>query len=180
MYVNWKRRELVITIALYGPQGSGKTTTWRHLVRGAPDIPDAGSDTLSLRLDEVQGKRVILHIRDIPGGEEEAGRRRVALYGVDGVIFVADSDASRLEDNRRSLGELTAYLDDMQKSIYDLSFLFQYNKRDLQHALSIDDLQDDLNVERVFPYQETIALRGEGLVEVLKQATDLVLAMAVV
>lgn len=180
MYVNWKRRELVITIALYGPQGSGKTTTWQHLVKGAPHAPEEGSDTLRLCLEEVGGKRVILHIRDIPGDDEAAARRRVALYGVDGVIFVVDSDSGRLAANRTSLSELQAHLTVMQKTAYDLTFLFQYNKRDVSQALSIEELQDHLNTDRIFPYQETVALRGEGLLEVLKQTTDLVLATAVV
>jgi hypothetical protein len=173
LYINWKRKELVITVALYGPQASGKTTTWRWLAQGADRSPSG--DTFGLHLDDVRGKRVILHVRDTPGGEDAARRRRIALYGVDGLIFVADSDGFRQEANRQTLEELETNLRAMKKSIHQMPFIFQYNKRDLDQAVPVRQIQEVLNPDRIFPYQETCATREEGLVEILKQATDLVL-----
>jgi len=178
MYINWRYKELTITIALYGPPSSGKTTTWRVLARGAITLPEEGSDTFSLRLDDIRDKHVVLQVRDIPGKLEDEARRRTALYGVDGLIFVADSDAAQEEANRRSIEELQANLERMNKSIYTMPFLLQYNKRDLPTALEVEQLQDHLNPDRVFPYQETSANVEEGVLEVLRQATDLILATA--
>jgi hypothetical protein len=175
LYINWKRRELVVTVALYGPQLSGKTTTWRWLARGAATPPGAGDDAFSLQLDNVRGKQIILNIRDISGDEGQAKRRRVALYGVDGLIFVADSHPDRMEANTISLQELEAHLATMEKSIYQMPFIFQYNKRDLPDAVKTDELQEILNPHRRFHFQETCAVEEEGLLEILKQATDLVM-----
>jgi signal recognition particle receptor subunit beta len=178
MYINWKRKELIITIALYGPSQSGKTTTWHVLSEGADSPPEAGSDTFSLHLENVQDKQVILHVRDVPGESDAAEERRVALYGVDGLIFVADSEAARLEANRASLDELEANLTAMGKSIHTMPFLFQYNKRDLPTALPVAEIQQHLNPDRLFPHQETSATYAEGVLDVLRQATDLVLTTA--
>jgi hypothetical protein len=178
MYINWKRKQLIITVALYGPPRSGKTTTWRVLSQGAAAPPEEGADTFSLHLENVQDKQVILHVRDVPGEDGAASERLIALYGVDGLIFVADSEASRQEANRTSLVELDANLAAMKKSIHTTPFILQYNKRDLQDALPIGNLQNQLNPDRLFPHQETIAIRSEGVLEVLRQATDLVLTTA--
>jgi hypothetical protein len=178
MYINWKRKQLIITVALYGPPRSGKTTTWRVLSQGAVVPPEENADTFSLRLEEVQEKQVVLHVRDVPGEDATPSERRIALYGVDGLVFVADSGASRQEGNRISLVELDANLASIKKSIHTLPFIFQYNKRDLDDALPVGDLQNQLNPDRLFPHQETIAIRSEGVLEVLRQATDLVLTTA--
>jgi hypothetical protein len=175
VYINWKRKELIITLAVYGPQGSGKTTTWRHLSEGALAPPTEDEDSYSLHLHNVQGKQVVLNVRDICGAEGEAARRRVALYGADGLIFVADSCADRQEANRRSLDELQAHLGAMNKSLQQVPVILQYNKRDLPDAVAVHEMQDVLNPKRRLHYQETCALHEEGLVELLKQATDLVL-----
>jgi hypothetical protein len=175
VYINWKKKEFVITVAVYGPQGSGKTTTWRYLAQGASPPLTNGGDTFGLTLDRVQGKQVILNVRDTPGAPDAATERRIALYGVDGLVFVADSHVSQIDANRQSLYELQANLEGMGKSMYQLPLLFQYNKRDLPDVLPVDELQTLLNARRKFPYQETVASREEGLVEILKQVTDLVL-----
>lgn len=175
MYINWKQREIIITVALYGPAGSGKSTAWRYWSQNAVAPLANGDDMFSLRLEDVQKKRLVLQMRDIPGAKAEAARRRVALYGVDGLIFVVDSTSACLEANRLSLAELEANLDAMNKSIHSMPILLQYNKRDLPDALPTRDLQNALNAAGRLPYQETCAIRGEGLVEVLQQATDLIL-----
>jgi hypothetical protein len=174
MYINWKKRELVITLALYGPLGSGKSTTWRFLAQGAVDSLAQGVDNFSLRLEKIQGKQLILNLRDTPGQETAASQRRVALYGVDGLIFVIDSDPARQAANRQSLNELEHNLSAMGKTLWRMPLLFQYNKRDLPDALSIVLCQELFNPQGL-PYQETCADSGEGLVELLQQATDLVL-----
>ncbi len=173
MYINWKKRELVITLALYGPLGSGKSTTWRFLAQGAVDLTQ-GVDTFSLRLEKIQGKQLILNLRDTPGQETAASQRRVALYGVDGLIFVVDSAPHRQAANRQSLNELEHSLSTMDKLLWRMPLLFQYNKRDLPDALSIALCHELFNPQGL-PYQETCADSGEGLVELLQQATDLVL-----
>lgn len=175
MHINWKRKEIIITIALYGPAGSGKSLTWRYWSGNAASPPADGEDTFSLRLKQIQGKQLILNLRDIPGAAEAASRRKVSLYGVDGLVFVVDSSPERKEANRASLQELQVNLAAMNKSIYNMPILLQHNKRDLPDALPIETLHSFLNPQWRWPYQETCALRGEGLVEVLQQATDLVL-----
>jgi hypothetical protein len=176
MYINWKRKELIITLALCGPRHSGKSTTWRYWSRKASPPPEDGADMFSLRLENIQGKRLILHVRDISGSDTEA-IRRVALYGVDGLIFVADSHPEQREANRRALHELEKNLASMNKPIETTPLLLQYNKRDLADALPLNDLDLDLNPGARWPYQETIAIKETGLAKTLRQATDLALAM---
>ena len=175
MYINWKRKELVITIALYGPQGGGKTTTWQHIARSADVVPDS-ADTVRIYLRDVQGKRLILNIRDTPGDPEAASERRIALYGVDGLIFTADASPERQDANDESLYELEGHLGTMDKTLYGIPFVFQYNKQDVREALDLEVLQDSLNEDRVFPSQPTCAVTGEGVGSLVQKATDLVLA----
>ncbi len=176
MYINWKRKELVFTIALYGPQGSGKTTTWQHIAQKATEPPREGEDSVSLYLQDVQGKHLLLNLRDTDGRQAGRGRRRTALYGVDGIIFVADSTPEQLQANVDSLYELEGYLGEMSKTIYMMPFLFQYNKRDLSAALQIREIQEHLNPDRIFSHQATVARQGEGMLEVMQTITDLILA----
>jgi hypothetical protein len=174
MYINWKRKELVITIALYGPEGSGKTTTWEHVKRYvSPE--DVDGDTVRVRLENVQGKRLILNLRDTDGDVEAASQRRVSLYGVDGVVFVADSALERQKYNSHSLYELESYLEAMQKNIYSMPFLFQYNKRDLAGSVPVEELQARLNPDGIFFHHNTSALGGDGVKDVMQTITDLIL-----
>ncbi len=175
MYINWKRKELVITIALYGPPGSGKTTMWQYVAQKALHPPEAGGDTATLYLQDIQGKRLLLHLRDISGAPAAASKRRVALYGVDGMIFVADSAPERQDANADTLYELEQNLGTMDKTIYALPFVFQYNKRDLDDAVPFAALQERLNPDQVFLQQPTCALTGEGIVDTMKCITDLIL-----
>jgi signal recognition particle receptor subunit beta len=175
MYINWKRKELVITIALYGPQGGGKTTTWQHIAKSVDLTPDS-DDTIRIYLKDIQGKKLILNIRDTLGAPEAASQRRIALYGVDGVIFTVDSASERRDANRQSLYELEGYLGMMDKTLYAVPFLFQYNKQDLEDALPLDALQDALNEDHIFPHQPTCAVSGEGVGPLVQKATDLILA----
>lgn len=164
-----------MTMALYGPQGSGKTTMWRYISQKALRPPDGDADTTTLYLQDVQGKRLLLNVRDTPGDTAASSRRRVALYGVDGLIFVADSLPERREANDQSLYELEEHLSTMNKTIYTLPFIFQYNKRDLETAESVSQLQKRLNPDRIFLHQPTSATTGEGVVETLQCITDLIL-----
>jgi hypothetical protein len=175
MYINWRKKEMVMTMALYGPQGSGKTTTWRYIARKALEPPEEGADTTTLYLQDIQGKRLLLNVRDTPGSTEASTRRRVSLYGVDGLIFVADSLPERREANDQSLYELEEHLGAMNKTIYGLPFIFQYNKRDLETVEPISKLQKRLNPDRIFLHQPTSAKTGEGIVETLQCITDLIL-----
>lgn len=175
MYINWKRREIIITLALYGPQGSGKSATWRFWAKKADRSPSEEEDTFSLRTRTIQGKQVVLHIRDTSGHVDQAVQRRVSLYGVDGLVFVADSSPAQQEANQQSQAELLANLAGIKRSIHTTPFLLQYNKRDLPDAVSLETLQNALNAEDRWPYVETNAQTEEGLVEVLRQMTGLVL-----
>jgi signal recognition particle receptor subunit beta len=175
MYINWKRKELVITIALYGPPGGGKTTTWQRIAEHADVVPDS-EDTVRLYLEDIQGKQLILNVRDTLGAPDAASQRRIALYGVDGVIFTVDSSPERQGANDQSLYELESHLGAMDKTLYTVPFVYQYNKQDVVDALDLDALQETLNKDEVFPHQSTCALSGEGIGPLVQKATDLILA----
>ena len=186
-FINYMAREINCKIVYYGPGLCGKTTNLQHIYERTN--PDAKGkmislatetertlffDFLPLSLGEIRGFKTRFHLYTVPGQVFYDASRKLILKGVDGVIFVADSQFERLEANQESLDNLR---DNLAEQGYDLSkipFVIQYNKRDLPNVVELDELRATLNPAGV-PDFEANARTGEGVFETLKAVSKLVL-----
>ena len=176
---NYATRELSAKIVYYGPGLSGKTTNIEmvhQMLRpeqkgrliSLPTETDRTLffDFLPLDLGEIKGFKVRFHLYTVPGQVFYNATRRLVLQGVDGVVFVADSQADMMDSNQESLKNLQENLATYGKKLGEIPFVIQYNKRDLQNIESVETLDAQLNPMKV-PSFEGIALTGEGVTETL-------------
>lgn len=173
-------REIHLKIVYYGPGLSGKTTnlTWLH-----QHLPEPGKSTLvsieggqdrtlffdflPMELPPIGDYRVRLHLYSVPGQGRFGSTRAAHLRGVDGIVFVADSQRDRLESNRASLAELEASLASLGYRAGDIPIVVQYNKRDLPGVFTRAQLDAHLNALGR-PSVTSAAIAGEGVVESLR------------
>jgi len=185
--INFAQKSVNVKIVYYGPGMSGKTTNLEVIHQRAPEgnrgdltsISTDGDRTLffdfmPLDLGTVAGMRTQFQIYTVPGQVYYNSTRKLVLQGVDGVVFVADSSASMLQENLDSLRNLEENLLEYGKNIETIPWVIQYNKRDLPDAMSIEDLQRTLNPRGV-PIYEGIANTGQGVFPTLKSLAALVL-----
>src|SRR5258706_6069276 len=186
--VNALSRELVFKVVYYGPGLSGKTTTLQHIhatVRpehrgkmvslATPVDRTLYFDFLPIRLPRVRGMGVRLQLFTVPGQVYYNATRKLVLTGADGVVFVADSQAGRVDANLESLENLRENLKEHGRALADMPHVVQHNKRDLNDVLSIDELDEMLN-EHKAPSFGTVATRGDGVYQSLETITKLVVA----
>ncbi|MCA9317906.1 MAG: GTPase, partial [Planctomycetes bacterium] len=124
-------------------------------------------DFMPLDLGTVSGMRTCFQIYTVPGQVYYNSTRKLVLQGVDGVIFIADSSASMMEENLESMRNLEQNLAEYGRDLTDLPLVIQYNKRDLPDAMSIEDLEAALNPRGV-PSFEGMAHTGQGVFPTLK------------
>jgi signal recognition particle receptor subunit beta len=184
---NYLRKEIDAKIVYYGPAVCGKTTNLQYvhehlkqeqrgkMVSLATDEDRTlFFDFLPIELENVRGFKTRFHLYTVPGQVYYGATRRAVLTGVDGIIFVADSQAERLEDNRGSLKDLEENLNYYGKKIETIPLIFQYNKRDLSNVLPTEELNQKINRLNV-PFFEAVAVSGKGVFETLTMACRLVL-----
>lgn len=186
-FINYSSREINCKIVFYGPGLCGKTTNLQH-VYGKTN-PDAKGkmislatetertlffDFLPLSLGEIRGFKTRFHLYTVPGQVFYDASRKLILKGVDGVVFVADSQVERMEANIESLDNLSINLKEQGFDLAKVPFVIQYNKRDLPNAAPVDELRKLLNPNGV-PDFEACAATGEGVFETLKAISKLVL-----
>lgn len=186
-FINYSSREINCKIVFYGPGLCGKTTNLQH-VYGKTN-PDAKGkmislatetertlffDFLPLSLGEIRGFKTRFHLYTVPGQVFYDASRKLILKGVDGVVFVADSQVERMEANIESLDNLRVNLKEQGFDLDKVPFVIQYNKRDLPNAAPVDELRKLLNPNGV-PDFEACATTGEGVFETLKAISKLVL-----
>ncbi len=186
MYVNYGLKQIDIKIVYYGPGFSGKTTNleWAH----SHLDPSLRSDILNLKTKEdrtiffdfmqfevgqIKGLTPKFNLFTVPGQDIYTMSRKFILNGVDGVIYVADSDKSRMRDNLFTLIDLVKNLRANRHQVEDFPIILQYNKRDLPDAAPLDYLRKTLNRFNA-PDFEASAVTGVGVFESLKTAIDLV------
>jgi len=185
--VNPHTRELVFKLVFYGPGLGGKTTTLQYIHaatkpehRGkmvslaTPTDRTLYFDFLPIRVPRVRGMAVRLQLFTVPGQVYYAATRKLVLSGADGVVFVADSQAGRLDTNQESLDDLHANLADHNRTLAEVPHTFHWNKRDLSDLVPIEDLDRRFNT-RGAPSLGTVATKGEGVFEGLERITRLVL-----
>lgn len=185
--VQYASREILCKIVYYGPARSGKTTNlqWVHRALPAPRRSEMVSlatendrtlffDFLPLDLGEISGFRTRLQLYTVPGQVYYNATRKLVLRGADGVVFVADSQAHRCDENLESLRNLQENMLEHGFDIRDLPLVIQYNKQDLDDAVPAADLDDTLNFRDV-PAHPASAIRGEGVLGTLRAVSELVL-----
>ncbi|MEC8510996.1 MAG: GTPase domain-containing protein [Planctomycetota bacterium] len=178
--INFAQKSVTVKIVYYGPGMSGKTTNLEIVHQRAPE-PNKGDltsistdgdrtlffDFMPLDLGTVAGMRTQFQIYTVPGQVYYNSTRKLVLQGVDGVIFIADSSASMLQENLESLANLQENLREYGKDIDEIPMVIQYNKRDLPDAMSVEELDQHLN-QRGAPCFEAIASSGQGVFPTLK------------
>ena len=179
-FINHNAKEIHCKIVYYGPSLSGKTTNlqWVYdktaeeqkskLVELATDVERTlFFDFLPLNIGEIRGFKTRFHLYTVPGQVVYDASRKLILKGLDGLIFVADSQKTRMDENIQSLNNLENNLEAQGYSLKDIPFVFQYNKRDLSDVSSISTLRSELNKYNV-PDYEGAAPKGKGVFESLK------------
>lgn len=184
--LNHAKNELSAKIVYYGPGLSGKTTNleWIHKKlepekRGKLISLETKTDRtlffdfLPVQIGEIMGYRLRFNVYTVPGQIFYNETRRMVLKGVDGVVFVADSQKEMANENLENLKNLSENLKAIGKSLAEVPLVFQYNKRDLPNVLSVQELNRLLN-PRGLPFFEAVAIRGEGIVTTLTRITRMV------
>jgi signal recognition particle receptor subunit beta len=184
---NHSRKEIDAKIVYYGPGISGKTTNLQFIHQNLK--PDQRGkmvslatneertlffDFLPIELESVRGFKTRFHLYTVPGQVYYGATRRAVLSGADGVIFVADSQTERMEDNISSLKDLEENLRYYGKKIENVPLIIQYNKRDLPNIFPVEEINQRINLLNV-PYFGSVATQGKGVFETLTMACRLVL-----
>ncbi len=185
--INFAQKEIQCKIVYYGPGMSGKTTNLELVHAKAPDdhrgeltsIATTGERTLyfdymPLDLGQIAGISTKFQLYTVPGQIYYKSTRRLVLQGVDGIVFVADSSREKLRENKESLADLEDNLKEMGKTVKDVPIVIQYNKRDLEDAMTVEELEQELNPHG-FPMSEAVATKGEGIFPTLKLLASMVL-----
>ncbi len=131
-------------------------------------------DFLPLSLGEIRGFKTRFHLYTVPGQVFYDASRKLILKGVDGVVFVVDSQIERMEANLESLENLRYNLQEQGYDLDKIPYVIQYNKRDLPNVASVEELRGLCNKSGV-PDFEGIATTGEGVFDTLKSVAKLVL-----
>jgi signal recognition particle receptor subunit beta len=185
--INMAKREINCKIVYYGMGLCGKTTNL-HYIHRTIRPQDVGEmvyldtqiertlyfDLLPLELENVHGFAIRFHLYTVPGQDLYQHTRFSVLKGADCVIFVADSQTSKLQENIESWNELQEQLRRMRKELSVFPLVMQWNKRDLPDILAVPILQKYLNPYRV-PSFESVAAAGQGVIESLRVGINLTL-----
>jgi len=188
MFINWALQEINLKIVYYGPGLSGKTTNLLYIHNKLDPAERSDLITLKTREDrtlffdfmqlefgKIKNKRPKFNLYTIPGQSFYAESRKIILNGVDGIVFVADSQRARILNNLESLYDLEKNLAEYGKDLNDFPWIIQYNKRDLSDIEPIETLQSKLNAYQV-PYFEAVAFQGKGVFITLKTIISQVIA----
>ncbi|GAB4421047.1 MAG: GTPase domain-containing protein [Thermodesulfovibrionales bacterium] len=186
-FINYSSREINCKIVYYGPGLCGKTTNLQYIYRKtSPEqkgkLISLATETertlffdfLPLALGDIKGFRIRFHLYTVPGQVFYAASRKLILKGVDGVVFVADSQIERMEANMESLEDLRINLSEQGYDLEKIPFIIQYNKRDLPNIAPIEEMNSILNPNSV-PFFEAVAVTGHGVFETLKNVAKQVL-----
>lgn len=188
--INYSAREVCCKIVYYGPGLSGKTTNLQYVHGKVPsstrgDLISLATeadrtlyfDFLPINIGTINGFQAKFQLYTVPGQVYYNATRKLVLRGVDGVVFVADSQPDKMDENVESLANLVDNLVEYGYDINELPMVLQYNKRDLPNVLSVEELNNRLNT-RNMPHYEASATLGTGVFDTLKLVIKLVLEKA--
>ncbi len=186
-FINYAAREINVKIVFYGPGLGGKTTNLQYIFeRSSPQqkgkLISLATETdrtlffdfLPLDLGSVRGFKTRFHLYTVPGQVFYDASRKLILKGVDGVIFVADSQEARMDANVESRRNLDENLKENGFDLKTIPYALQFNKRDLPTAVAVDTMYRVLNFKGE-PTFEAVATQGMGVFETLKASAKQVL-----
>jgi mutual gliding-motility protein MglA len=186
-FINYASREINCKIVYYGPGLCGKTTNLQHIFESTS--PQARGklislatetdrtlffDFMPLELGTVRGFKTRFHLYTVPGQVFYDASRKLILKGVDGVVFVADSQEERMDANVESLYNLEENLQAQGYDLMKLPYVLQLNKRDLPNIIPVEDLAAELR-RKEEPVVEAVASNGAGVFDTLKAVAKQVL-----
>ncbi len=184
--INYASREINCKIVYYGTGLGGKTTNLEYIYsRVNPETKGKMIslatetertlffDFLPIDLGEVRGFKTRFHLYTVPGQVYYNASRRLILKGVDGIVFVADSQRTRAEANIEAMHNLYENLETYGYDLASIPFAIQYNKRDMPNILSVEELRAQINPMGV-PDFEAIAIEGKGVFETLSCVSKMV------
>jgi mutual gliding-motility protein MglA len=187
-FINYASREINCKIVYYGPGLCGKTTNLQYIFdktnpAAKGKLISLATETdrtlffdfLPLELGTVRGFKTRFHLYTVPGQVFYDASRKLILKGVDGVIFVADSQVERMDANVEAIENLDANLKTQGYDLNSIPYVLQLNKRDLPNVASVDEMKK-LLVRKNEPTFEAVAAKGPGVFETLKGVAKLVLA----
>lgn len=179
-FINYNAKEIHCKIVYYGPSLGGKTTNLQWVYNKTTDPSKSALhslpgdvertlffDFLPLNLGEIRGFKTRFHLYTVPGQVVYDASRKLILKGLDGVVFVADSQAERMEENIQSMENLKRNLEQQGYDIQDIPLVIQYNKRDLPNAVPLNEMRTALNKYNS-PDFESTASEGVGVFEALR------------
>ena len=187
-FINYASREINCKIVYYGPGLCGKTTNLQYIY----DKTNPGAkgklislatetdrtlffDFLPLELGTVRGFKTRFHLYTVPGQVFYDASRKLILKGVDGVIFVADSQVERMDANVEAIENLQLNLKSQGYDLMNIPYVLQLNKRDLPNVETVDEMKR-LLMKKNEPVFEAVAAKGPGVFETLKGVAKLVLS----
>ncbi len=186
-FINYNSKEINCKIVYYGCGLSGKTTNLQYIYDSTSEgtkgkLISLSSenertlffDFLPLDAGEIRGFRTRFHLYTIPGQSFYEVSRQFILKGVDGIVFVIDSQRERLDANMESYESLEANLESQGYDMSKIPLVVQYNKRDLPSAMPVQELSR-LFLRHEVPAYEAVAAKGVGVFETLTEITKLVL-----
>jgi signal recognition particle receptor subunit beta len=186
-FINYAAREINCKIVYYGPGLCGKTTNLQWIYdktnpQAKGKLISLATETdrtlffdfLPLDLGTVRGFKTRFHLYTVPGQVFYDASRKLILKGVDGMVFVADSQEARMEANAESLQNLEKNLKEQGYDLKTVPYVLQLNKRDLPTALPANQLYQQLNFKGE-PTYEAVAMNGTGVFDTLKAVAKLVL-----
>jgi mutual gliding-motility protein MglA len=186
-FINYASREINCKIVYYGPGLCGKTTNLQYIFDST--APQARGklislatetdrtlffDFMPLELGTVRGFKTRFHLYTVPGQVFYDASRKLILKGVDGVVFVADSQEERMDANVESLYNLEENLQAQGYDLMKLPYVLQLNKRDLNNIVTVDELASELQ-KKGEPVIEAVASTGTGVFDTLKAVAKQVL-----
>ena len=154
---NYNSKEIHCKIIYYGPSGSGKTSNIKWICRNTQDQkmdvfsiplktkPSTFFDFLPLDIGDIRGFKTRFHLYTIPGNTIFETSQKLLLKGTDGILFVADSQKDKMQENQDSMNQLKKYLSEEGLSLEKTPMVIQYNKRDLSEIHSVTEMRAALN-----------------------------------
>jgi mutual gliding-motility protein MglA len=188
--INYSERVIDFKIVYYGPGLAGKTANLQYVHRCLPHanrgrmISLAAGDDRTIYFDflplsalTVRGFQTRFQLYTVPGQVQYDMTRHLVLRGVDGLVFVADSQFERLRENVESVRNLETHLREYECSLDEIPHVIQYNKRDLPNVAPVEYLEFVLNRRaRRVPFFEAVAPEGKGVFDTLNTVSRMALA----